>query len=254
MVWSPFSWVLFAAFVMMLLFSVGHLPIYDPPNYNRAEKSSFWSLAMGLLVAIVSFTLWEPQQHVFLDRTCINSEDADTKTEAIFSLAGMLKESKGFPYFRKPPLICFVCRYFAFFLTEQFLRSSTLGGKAEVRQLGGMRSAFCDAQHVDEQGNQLLCDREAGAGCGSVAILHDRCFCVSIFLCVQIYQRCLVAHTLRYWSSAWLFGSVASAPLKSSCVRRCRRLSSEICEKMFSQQPGPCKSHRPEACKCYSQL
>ena len=84
-----------AAFVMMLLFGLGHLPIYESPNYfNRGEPVSLWSLVVGLLVAIVTFTLWKPQQHVFFDRICINDGDPDMKTEAIFSLAGMLKESK----------------------------------------------------------------------------------------------------------------------------------------------------------------
>ena len=84
-----------AAFVMMLLFGLGHLPIYESPNYfNRGEPVSLWSLVVGLLVAIVTFTLWKPQQHVFFDRICINDGDPDMKTEAIVSLAGMLKESK----------------------------------------------------------------------------------------------------------------------------------------------------------------
>ena len=84
----------FAAFVMLLLFSLGHLPIYERPSYNGEEGSSLWSLAVGLLVSIVSFTSWKSRQQVFLDRICINHEDADMKTEAIFSLAGMLKASK----------------------------------------------------------------------------------------------------------------------------------------------------------------
>ena len=91
-----------AAFVMMLLFSLGYLPIYERPSYNGEkgtslygeEGSSLWSLAVGLLVSIVSFTSWKSRQQVFLDRICINHEDADMKTEAIFSLAGMLKASK----------------------------------------------------------------------------------------------------------------------------------------------------------------
>ena len=84
----------FAAFVMLLLFSLGHLPIYERPSYNGEEGASLWSLAVGLLVSIVSFTSWKSRQQVFLDRICINHEDADMKTEAIFSLAGMLKASK----------------------------------------------------------------------------------------------------------------------------------------------------------------
>ena len=84
----------FAAFVMLLLFSLGHLPIYERPSYNGEEGASLWSLAVGLLVSIVSFTSWKSRQQVFLDRICSNHEDADMKTEAIFSLAGMLKASK----------------------------------------------------------------------------------------------------------------------------------------------------------------
>lgn len=36
--------------------------------------------------------------------------------------------------------------------------------KLNCTSFDSVRSACCDAQHVDEQGNQLLCDREAARG------------------------------------------------------------------------------------------
>ena len=36
---------------------------------------------------------WRPQDRVFLDRICIHEKDLTLKTQAIFSLAGLLKKS-----------------------------------------------------------------------------------------------------------------------------------------------------------------
>ena len=45
-----------------------------------------------------------------------------------------------------------------------WLFSSPLEEKLNCTSFDSVRSACCDAKHVDQQGNQLLCDREAGGG------------------------------------------------------------------------------------------
>eukprot|EP00438_Fugacium_kawagutii_P017553 Skav228541 [mRNA] locus=scaffold1887:346595:348247:+ [translate_table: standard] len=82
-----------AALVMMCLFSFRLLP-----GFSRAVPGaedhlwSTWSVATGLVVSVAVFILWKPRQLVFFDRLCI-SEDPALKASAIFSLAGMLKNS-----------------------------------------------------------------------------------------------------------------------------------------------------------------
>ena len=82
-----------AAFAMMWLFAFGFLPGFGRYLSDLDTPWSAWSLATGLVVSIASFVLWKPQEKVFFDRICI-SEDRDLKSQAIFSLAGMLKKSK----------------------------------------------------------------------------------------------------------------------------------------------------------------
>ena len=54
---------------------------------------SCWSLWAGFLVTSLAMILWRPQSRVFLDRICISQTDVALKTQAIFSLAGLLKKS-----------------------------------------------------------------------------------------------------------------------------------------------------------------
>ena len=65
------------------------------PSFYRGFHSewSTWSLCCGFLAAGFVFLLWRPQTLVFLDRICISQNDSDLKTQAIFSLAGLLKNS-----------------------------------------------------------------------------------------------------------------------------------------------------------------
>ena len=65
------------------------------PGFYRGlhEGWSTWSLCGGSLAAGFVFLLWRPQTLVFLDRICISQNDSDLKTQAIFSLAGLLKNS-----------------------------------------------------------------------------------------------------------------------------------------------------------------
>eukprot|EP00438_Fugacium_kawagutii_P005387 Skav219703 [mRNA] locus=scaffold5486:37341:39002:+ [translate_table: standard] len=82
-----------AALVMMCLFSFRLLPGFSRGVENAEEFLwSTWSVATGLVVSVTVFILWKPRQLVFFDRVCI-SEDPALKTAAIFSLAGMLKNS-----------------------------------------------------------------------------------------------------------------------------------------------------------------
>ena len=80
-----------AAFVMSLLYAFGYLPeLVDRMHHVR----SVWSLSTGFLVSTLTFILWKPRQAVFFDRICINQEDSQLKSSAIFSLAGILRNSK----------------------------------------------------------------------------------------------------------------------------------------------------------------
>ena len=81
-----------AAFTMMWLFALGYLPGFARTSQGDMLWSP-WSLGTGLVVSLVSFVLWKPKEDVFFDRICI-SQDSDLKAEAIFSLAGMMKNSK----------------------------------------------------------------------------------------------------------------------------------------------------------------
>ena len=80
-----------AAFVMSLLYAFGFLPSLER---ERPYVRSVWSLSTGFLVSILTFILWKPRQAVFFDRICINEEDSQLKRAAIFSLAGILKQSR----------------------------------------------------------------------------------------------------------------------------------------------------------------
>ncbi|CAE7274973.1 unnamed protein product [Symbiodinium sp. CCMP2592] len=78
---------------MMMLFSVGNLPGIDRGWWDDSFLWSCWSTFSGFVVACLAMMFWRPRTGVFLDRICISQNDARLKTEAIFSLAGLLKNS-----------------------------------------------------------------------------------------------------------------------------------------------------------------
>eukprot|EP00435_Cladocopium_sp_Y103_P038908 s244_g10.t1 len=83
-----------AALVMMPLFCFDLLPSLDRGRTGpTAIGYSCWSLWSGFLVTSLVMMLWRPQSRVFLDRICISQTDVQLKTEAILSLAGLLKRS-----------------------------------------------------------------------------------------------------------------------------------------------------------------
>lgn len=254
----------FAAFVMLLLFSLGHLPIYERPSYNGEEGASLWSLAVGLLVSIVSFTSWKSRQQVFLDRICINHEDADMKTEAIFSLAGMLKASKEllvlwdtswsdrlwclfemaaflksknaensrrvliirpttvgpcsiaallttwssmfglsmFPLSGFGALLLAMSGFWAIVAFRGYFSAvEILEEKLNCTSFDSVRSACCDTQHVDEHGNQLLCDREVLNQC--VAIWFGSTQAFEDFLRTEVSQTVVRDLRENVFTTTW---------------------------------------------------
>ncbi|CAL1135791.1 unnamed protein product [Cladocopium goreaui] len=83
-----------SALVMMLLFCLDLLPSLDRGRTGEYPIGySCWSLWAGFLVTSLAMILWRPQSRVFLDRICISQTDVALKTQAIFSLAGLLKKS-----------------------------------------------------------------------------------------------------------------------------------------------------------------
>ena len=82
-----------ASLLMTFLFSMGFLPGLSRVTSVPEYQFSSWSLGSGFIVSMLSFVLWRPQQLVFFDRLCISESDPVLKTEAILSLAGMLKRS-----------------------------------------------------------------------------------------------------------------------------------------------------------------
>ena len=84
---------LFSGVWMMMLFSLGTLPGIDRGWRDDSFQWSCWSTFTGLVVASLVMIFWRPRTGVFLDRICINQKDARLKTEAIVSLAGLLKHS-----------------------------------------------------------------------------------------------------------------------------------------------------------------
>ena len=80
------------AILMMILYYLQILPGFD-----RQKKFyilfSPWCLPSGFVVAILMMLLWRSHTKVFLDRLCISQDNPKLKTQAIFSLAGLLKNS-----------------------------------------------------------------------------------------------------------------------------------------------------------------
>eukprot|EP00435_Cladocopium_sp_Y103_P020223 s603_g4.t3 len=82
---------LLTGLLMMLLFCFGQLP-----GFSRGWENirwSTWSLCSGVLVTCLVAIFWRPQTQVFFDRICISQANSELKTQAIFSLAGLLKSS-----------------------------------------------------------------------------------------------------------------------------------------------------------------
>ena len=77
----------------MVLFSLGTLPGIDRGWWDDSFQWSCWSTFSGFVVASLVMVFWRPRTGVFLDRICISQNDARLKTEAIVSLAGLLKHS-----------------------------------------------------------------------------------------------------------------------------------------------------------------
>ena len=79
------------AILMMILFCLQILP-----GFHRGYMGylfSPWCLPSGFVVAILVMLLWRSHTKVFLDRLCISQDNPKLKTEAIVSLAGLLKNS-----------------------------------------------------------------------------------------------------------------------------------------------------------------
>ncbi|CAE6926770.1 unnamed protein product [Symbiodinium sp. CCMP2592] len=79
--------------LMMVLFSFGTLPGINRGWWVANWEWSCWSTASGFGVASLVLTCWRSQTRVFLDRICISQNDDRLKTDAILSLAGLLKNS-----------------------------------------------------------------------------------------------------------------------------------------------------------------
>ncbi|CAL1162318.1 unnamed protein product [Cladocopium goreaui] len=77
--------------LMMVLFCFGQLPGFSRGWHDI--RWSTWSLCSGVLVTCLVPMFWRPQTQVFFDRICISQADSELKTQAIFSLAGLLKSS-----------------------------------------------------------------------------------------------------------------------------------------------------------------
>jgi len=83
-----------AALLMSALFACGILPGFTRLAIFPEIPFSIWGLTTGILVTLLLFCFWRPKQEVFFDRICIHPENEVLKLDAIFSLAGILKESK----------------------------------------------------------------------------------------------------------------------------------------------------------------
>ena len=83
-----------AALLMSTLFACGILPGFSRLAIFPEIPFSIWGLTTGILVTLLLFCFGRPKQEVFFDRICIHPGDEALKLDAIFSLAGILKESK----------------------------------------------------------------------------------------------------------------------------------------------------------------
>lgn len=109
-----------AALVMMLFFSFDLLPGFYRGYYDI--QWSTWCLLSALLVSSGTLLLWRPKNQVFLDRICINQANKNMKTEAILSLAGLLRKSDTMLILWDPS---WTTRLWCLFELSAFLKSST---------------------------------------------------------------------------------------------------------------------------------
>ena len=83
------------AVAMMFLFSFQVLPEFirgDEGLFRNRPYSSIWSVWSGFLITSLVMIFWRSQTRIFFDRICI-SEDRRLKSQAIVSLAGLLRRS-----------------------------------------------------------------------------------------------------------------------------------------------------------------
>ena len=79
-----------AAILMMIFFCCGLLPGFDRQWF---VQYSAWCLPSGFAATTLVMLFWRNRTKVFLDRICISQNNDTLKTQAILSLAGLLKNS-----------------------------------------------------------------------------------------------------------------------------------------------------------------
>ena len=84
------------AILMMILYCLQILPGFDRQFKNFGLYSvyfSLWCVSSGFVVTILVMLFWRSHTKVFFDRLCISQDNPELKAQAIFSLAGLLKNS-----------------------------------------------------------------------------------------------------------------------------------------------------------------
>ena len=81
------------AILMTILFCYRLLPSVDRAAAGDNHRWSNWCLCSGFVMTTLLTFLWRSQKKIFLDRLCISQTDDRLKAQAIFSLAGLLKQS-----------------------------------------------------------------------------------------------------------------------------------------------------------------
>ena len=84
------------AILMMILYCLQILPGFDRQFKNFDLYSvyfSLWCVSSGFVVTILVMLFWRSHTKVFFDRLCISQDNPELKAQAIFSLAGLLKNS-----------------------------------------------------------------------------------------------------------------------------------------------------------------
>ncbi|CAK8988825.1 unnamed protein product [Durusdinium trenchii] len=80
------------AAIMMVLFQLDFLPGFKKSHLHF--QWSFWSSAVGIVLALMTLLFWRPRGSVFVDRMCINQFDGRMKAEGIMNIGAILKVSK----------------------------------------------------------------------------------------------------------------------------------------------------------------